>query len=267
MNNILQRIVEHKIEEVKQGKREYSQNQLIEQIEQQPKPRNFYQAIVDKVKQKQPAVIAEVKKASPSKGVIRQDFDPQKIAQAYQAGGAACLSVLTDQKFFQGHDQYLKIVKQTVTLPILRKDFIIDPWQIYHSRAIGADCILLIVAALSDPQLFEYTELAQQLNLTVLTEVHDEAELQRALATNSQLIGINNRNLKTFKTSLQTTAELAKQIPPQRIVISESGINTTADIKFLQQQKVNSFLIGESLMRQENPQTALENLLKQNEKQ
>jgi len=223
--------------------------------------RYFIRALQDKVKQGKPAVIAEVKKASPSKGVIREDFNPEEIAQSYQQGGAACLSVLTDVPYFQGHDDYLLMAKKATKLPVLRKDFIIDPWQIYQSKALGADCILLIVACLTDADLMHMTLLAQDLDMDVLMEVHDEKELKRALKTPAKLIGINNRNLKTFETDVATSERLLNHMDEGRLVVSESGIRNHADIVRLQSAGIHCFLVGESLMRQPQPGVALHELI------
>jgi indole-3-glycerol phosphate synthase len=206
-------------------------------------------------------LVAELKKASPSGGVIRQDFDAAALARAYQAGGATCLSVLTDGPHFQGSIEHLKAARKAVDLPVLRKDFVLDPWQVYESRAIGADCILLILAALADEQARSLAELARALDLDVLAEVHDRAELERALWLQTSLIGINNRNLKTLKTDLQTTIELAPLVPPDRFLISESGITTHDDVQRLAAGGVNCFLVGESLMRQADVAQAARTLL------
>ena len=223
--------------------------------------RYFIRALQDKIKQDKPAVIAEIKKASPSKGLIREDFNPVDIAQSYQQGGAACLSVLTDVPYFQGHDDYLLAAKKATDLPVLRKDFIIDPWQIYQSKALGADCVLLIVACLNDADLMHMTLLAQDLDMDVLMEVHDEEELRRALKTPAELIGINNRNLKTFNTDIATSEQLVKHMDDKRLVVSESGINSHADILRLREAGIDCFLVGESLMRQPQPDVALQQLL------
>jgi len=207
-----------------------------------------------------PAVIAEIKKASPSKGVIRENFDPVAIARSYEKGGATCLSVLTDVDFFQGADAYLQQAREACTLPVIRKDFIIDPYQVYEARTIGADCVLLIVAALSDAQLQELSQLAEQVGLDVLVEVHDEAELHRALKLNTPLIGINNRNLRTFDVSLQTTIDLLPLIPDDRIVVTESAIHTPQDVNFMRKHNVNAFLVGEAFMRADDPGVKLAEL-------
>lgn len=248
-SNILETILAHKAQEVRAKKAKVSLEALKAQCQDLPPCRDFVAALEARVKQQQAAIIAEVKKASPSKGVIKADFDPLKIARHYENNDASCISVLTDEKFFQGHDDYLQQIKQIVSLPLLRKDFIIDEYQIYESRVLGADCILLIVAALSDQQLRSYCTLAQDLGMAVLVESHDNNELQRALILPTPLMGINNRDLKTFHTDLKTTINLLIQIPPEKLVISESGISTQQDIEYLSQQGVYAFLIGESLMR------------------
>jgi indole-3-glycerol phosphate synthase len=205
-------------------------------------------------------VIAEAKKASPSKGVIRQDFKPAQIAQSYAQGGAACMSVLTDADFFQGHEDYLQQARAACNLPVIRKDFIIDAYQVYEARAIGADCILLIVACLQDEQMQQLAQLAQDLGMDVLVESHDAQELVRALKLSTPLIGVNNRNLHTFDLTLQTTFDLLALIPEDRMVITESGINTPADVALMQEHKVNAFLVGESFMRADDPGAKLAEL-------
>ena len=259
--NVLEQIVATKRDEVIVGKQQQSTDDLMGLIEQQSSCRGFYRAIKQRVLNDDTAVIAEVKKASPSKGIIRDDFNPAQIAQSYQKGGATCLSVLTDQEYFKGDDSYLQTVRQVVNLPVLRKDFMIDPWQIYQSRSLGADCVLLIVACLSDESLFELSGLAEQLGMDVLVEVHDEMEMERALSTSAKLIGINNRNLKTFETSLKTSQNLRPMVGGDRLVVSESGIHCSEDIKFLQQHDIHSFLIGESFMRHDDPGTQLKLLM------
>jgi len=207
-----------------------------------------------------PAVIAEIKKASPSKGLLREDFDPPAIARSYERHGAACLSVLTDADFFQGCEAYLQQARAACGLPVLRKDFIIDPYQVYEARVIGADCILLIVAALDDSALRELAQLAAELHMDVLVEVHDAGELQRALALNTPLIGINNRNLRSFETRLETTLDLLEHIPADCIVITESGIHSRDDVALLRGRGVNAFLVGEAFMRAPDPGEALAKL-------
>ncbi len=253
MSDILTKILRTKVEEIEKGSQQQSLQYLSQNVKNMPDCRGFYQAIKDKLTQNKAAVIAEVKKASPSKGLICENFDAVTAAQSYEKAGAACLSVLTDEDYFQGCNEYLQQARAAVSIPVLRKDFIIDAWQIYQSRALGADCILLIVAALADPQLYELTLLAKELGMDVLMEVHNHEELVRALNTPARLIGINNRNLKTFVTSLETSVELAKEIPSDRIVISESGIHSTQHVKMLQQNNINVFLVGEAFMRKDNP--------------
>ena len=254
---ILDKIIARKQEEIAAGKNDYTLGDLQAMAENQGKARGFARALFDRVRDKQPAVIAEIKKASPSKGVIRDDFDPVAIARK---NGAACLSVLTDQDFFQGHDDYLRAARNAVDLPVIRKDFMIDPWQIFESRAMGADAVLLIVAALSDAQLDELNHAAQQAGCDVLVEVHTEDELERAVKLNAELIGINNRNLHTFETSLNTTLSLAEKVPGDRMIITESGIHTAADVKLMRSNGIHSFLVGEAFMRQDDPGEGLKAL-------
>lgn len=261
MADILSTILQTKKQEIKSGQQSQSIEQFKLTIENLPVCRGFYSAIRNKMTAQQAAVIAEIKKASPSKGLISHNFDAKSAAISYEKGGATCLSVLTDVEYFQGHNDYLLQAKNAVNLPVLRKDFIIDAWQVYQSRVLGADCVLLIVAALADPQLYELTVLAQDLGMDVLMEVHDDAELQRALNTPAKLIGINNRNLKTFVTSLETSMKMAQSIPSDRIVISESGIHSAKDINDLQRHGINSFLIGEAFMRKDNPGAELNRML------
>jgi indole-3-glycerol phosphate synthase len=213
-----------------------------------------------KIDQGLPAVIAEIKKASPSKGVIRPEFDPAAIAKSYAKGGAACLSVLTDKDFFHGSEEFLRQARDACALPVLRKDFVIDPYQVYEARAIGADCILLIVAALGDAALLELSLLAAELDLDVLCEVHDAEELERALALPVPLVGVNNRNLRTFETSLDTSLELQELMEYDRIMVTESGIRTAEDVAMLREAGINAFLVGEAFMRAENPGRELQRL-------
>lgn len=216
-------------------------------------PRGFVASMRKRLENNDSAVIAEIKKASPSKGVMREHFVPAEIAKSYERGGAACLSVLTDIDFFQGADRYLQEARNACSLPVIRKDFLVDPYQVYEARVLGADCILLIVSALSQPQLVELNEIALSLGMDVLVEVHDHAELERALALPNELVGINNRNLHTFDVTLNTTLELLANIPENRIVVTESGITTKADVALMKKNNVNSFLVGESFMRVDQP--------------
>jgi indole-3-glycerol phosphate synthase len=225
------------------------------------KPRGFGRALMDASAAGHAGIITEIKKSSPSGGLIREDFDPAALALAYAEGGAVCLSVLTDEKYFSGQPEHFRMARAAVKLPVLRKDFILDAWQVYESRAMGADCILLIMAALDDVQARDLEELARGLDMDVLAEVHDEVELERALGLQTPLLGINNRNLKTLETTLETTERLARLCPPDRFLISESGIKAHADIERLRKVCVQGFLVGESLMREADVTLALRNLL------
>ena len=251
--DILKTILQRKSEEIAQRSAVSSQQQLAERAQAADAARGFIAAIERRICGNQPAVIAEIKKASPSKGVLREDFDPAAIARSYQQHGAACLSVLTDRDFFQGSEEYLQQARAACTLPVIRKDFIIDPYQVYEARAINADCILLIVAALDDHNLRLLLDLAHELRMDVLMEVHDDLELERALATGAQLIGINNRNLRTFETSLSTTLDMLGSIPDDRIVVTESGIHTVQDVQLMRDHNVNTFLVGEAFMKAADP--------------
>lgn len=251
--DILVKILNRKYEEVDALCAKRPLESIIKSIQDMAEPRGFVRAIENKINAGQSAVIAEIKKASPSKGLIRENFVPAEIAQSYEKGGAACLSVLTDIDFFQGSDGYLQEARNACALPVLRKDFVIDPYQIYEARLIGADAILLIVACLSDTQLSEFSALAQELGLDVLVEVHDREELQRALKLSTRLMGINNRNLRTFETTLNTTIELLELIPDDRIVVTESAIHLPEDVALMRKHQVNAFLVGESFMRAEQP--------------
>ncbi|MGI9323187.1 MAG: indole-3-glycerol phosphate synthase TrpC [Pseudomonadales bacterium] len=261
--NILTRIVAHKRDELAARQAKRPLRQLEEYIAAAPtmdSPRGFAAAIHAKADKQQPAVIAEIKKASPSQGVIREDFDPTAIAKSYADAGATCLSVLTDEKFFMGSDDCLKATRQAVALPLLRKDFVIDAYQVYEARALGADCILLIASLLSQNQLQEYCELAASLGMDALIEVHDQTELTQALAAAPPLIGINNRDLKTFDVDLNTTLALLPQIPAETRVVTESGIHQRADVERMMTQGVYGFLVGEAFMRADDPGAALQKL-------
>jgi indole-3-glycerol phosphate synthase len=261
MSDILQRILATKRAEVVAARQVRAWPELVAQSADTPPTRRFTQRI-QSVAATGPAVIAEVKKASPSAGVIRADFHPDQIARSYQAGGAACLSVLTDSPWFQGATEYLQQARKACDLPVLRKDFIIDPWQVHESRVMGADCILLIAAALGFEQLLELDGLAREIGLDVLVEVHDEEELQRALATGADLIGVNNRNLRTFNTDLETSRRLRASIPDTRTMVTESGISSRDDVKSMLAAGVRAFLVGEACMRAEHPGEALEALFR-----
>ena len=251
--DVLKKILARKKEEIAERSAKVSVQQLLDSAKDQSLVRGFVAAIERKLVQQQAAVIAEVKKASPSKGVIREHFEPAEIAKSYEKGGAACLSVLTDADFFQGHETFLKQARAATSLPVIRKDFIIDDYQIVEARAIGADCILLIVSALSRSQLHDLNQTALELGMDVLVEVHDRAELDLALELPNKLIGINNRNLHTFETSLDTTFNLLPHIDSNRIVVSESGIHNIDDVKIMRGHDVNTFLVGEAFMRVEEP--------------
>lgn len=259
--DILKRILKRKAEEVAARQKKVPLQELSQRAKSASAPRGFVNALREKIAEGKPAVIAEIKKASPSKGVLREDFSPTEIAKSYEQHGAACLSVLTDIDFFQGADEYLVAARNACSLPVLRKDFVIDPYQVTEARAIGSDCILLIVAALSDTQLSELSDLAASLNMDALVEVHDKEELDRALVLPISLIGINNRNLHTFETHLETTLDLLEAIPGDRLVVTESGIYTVADIATMRQHNVNVFLVGEVFMRADDPGEALERLV------
>jgi len=261
--DILKRILDRKREEIAARQAERSSEDLRRQIADLPRTRGFSAAIERKIAAGQAAVIAEIKKASPSKGLLRADFQPAQIARSYEVAGAACLSVLTDVDFFQGSDEYLRAARAACSLPVLRKDFTIDPYQIYESRVLGADCILLIVAALSDTQLNELNGLATEVGLDVLVEVHDGRELERALQLEVPLVGINNRDLRTFETRLETTQELLPRIPAGRVVVTESGIHARTDVQRLRSLGVNAFLVGEAFMKASDPGACLAELFGQ----
>ena len=260
MTDILARILEAKKEEVATARQMRSEADILREAKSRKDLRGFLKALEAKIAEGKPGVIAEIKRASPSKGVIRENFSPVEIATSYAAHGAACLSVLTDVQFFQGSSDYLRQARAACSLPVLRKDFMVDPYQIINARALGADCILLIVAALSPQQLREFEATAHELGMDVLVEVHDRAELDIALQLDSPLVGINNRNLRTFETSLQTTLELLPHIPEDKMVVTESGILTSDDVKLMRDNNVNAFLIGEAFMRAPEPGEALRDL-------
>jgi indole-3-glycerol phosphate synthase len=260
MNDILAKIIHTKKIEVATARQMRSESDLLREARNRKDVRGFVRAIEEKIEQDKPAVVAELKKASPSRGVIRENFNPADIAASYAAHGAACLSVLTDVQYFQGAYDYLRQARAACALPVLRKDFMIDPYQIIHARALGADCILLIVAALGPQQLREFESLATELGMDVLVEVHDQAELDIALELETPLIGINNRNLRTFDTTLETTLKLLPSVPVGKRVVTESGILTRDDVTRMRENSVNAFLVGESFMRATDPGVALREL-------
>ncbi len=253
MSDILNKILAVKRDEVEAGRRAHPVAELAERARAQAPARDFVGAIRARIARGEPAVISEIKKASPSKGVIRPDFRPSEIAIAYERAGAACLSVLTDRQFFQGAPEYLQAARAACHLPVLRKDFMVDPWQVYEARAMGADAILLIAAALDLAAMRELEALAGELGLAVLVEVHDADELEVALQLTTPLVGINNRNLRTFEVSLQTTLDLLGRIPSDRIVVTESGILAPDDVALMRAHAVNVFLVGEAFMRVPDP--------------
>ena len=257
MSDILEKILAVKRDEVAAAKRVRSLSATRAAAETAPAPRDFVGAMRAKIAAGSAAVIAEVKKASPSKGVLREHFDPAEIGKSYAAHGAACLSVLTDVQFFQGHADYLAQARDASGLPSLRKDFMIEPYQVYEARSMGADCILLIVAALDDARMRELEAAALSLGMAVLVEVHDAAELDRALDLQTPLLGINNRNLRTFQTRLETTLDLLPRIPAGKLVVTESGILSRSDVERMRGANVNAFLVGEAFMRADDPGVAL----------
>lgn len=268
MSDILRRILSVKRDEVTAAQQERSLDDLRRDAEQAAsecarpslRPRGFERALRAAIGAGRAAVIAEAKKASPSRGVLRADFDPAAIAASYEAGGAACLSVLTDRQFFQGSPDYLRIARAACSLPVLRKDFLIEPYQMYEARVWGADCVLLIAAALSDSQMAELESCARSLGMDVLVEVHDAAELDRALRLSTPLLGVNNRNLRTFEVSLSTTLDLLGRVPENQLVVTESGILTAADVATMRSAGVHAFLVGEAFMRAADPGGALREL-------
>jgi len=256
MNNtptILKKILDRKIEEVAERSQYKNLKDLEQEFDRYEQPRGFTNAIVNKINQKKAAVIAEIKKASPSKGVLRDPFIPQDIAESYKKGGAVCLSVLTDHDFFQGHEDYLISVRETVDLPVIRKDFLIDSYQVAEARAIGADCVLLIVSALDEHKLKDLHSQALEYGMDVLIEVHDSAEMDTALKVKNTLIGVNNRNLHTFDVSLKTTLDLQHKISEEQILVTESGILSSADVELMRSNDIHSFLVGEAFMRAGQP--------------
>ncbi len=260
MANILDTIIATKFEEIKESQKIKSLDQLQDEVINASQTRGFVKAIETQLSKNKAAVIAEIKKASPSKGVIRENFNPKEIAISYEKGGATCLSVLTDQQYFKGHANYLKEARAACNLPVLRKDFMVDPYQIYEARAMGADCILLIVAALPLSLMQELEEITHSLGMNVLVEIHNQEELDLALQLKTPLLGINNRNLKTFDVSLGTTFDLIKNINSDKIIVTESGIFTSNDVKMMQDHHVNTFLIGEAFMRESDPGHSLKTL-------
>lgn len=252
-SDILRTILAHKRDEVSERKKQRPLKKIRNELKNSPPVRGFEMALQKAIATNRPAVIAEIKKASPSKGVIREGFDPASIARSYEKNGATCLSVLTDEHFFQGADDHLRQARDACSLPVLRKDFMIDEYQILESRVLGADCILLIVAALADDRLQALAQTATELDMDVLVEVHDREELERAMMLRLPLIGINNRDLKTFTTDINTTIGLLHDVFPDRTVVTESGINTREDVQLLRKHEVNVFLVGEAFMRAPDP--------------
>jgi indole-3-glycerol phosphate synthase len=260
MSDILSQIVAVKREEIAAAQQRVSLQAIRADAESRVLTRDFEGALRRKIAAGRSAVIAEIKKASPSKGLLRADFIPADIAQSYAEAGAACLSVLTDRQFFQGQNDFLKQARASCDLPVLRKDFMVDPYQIYESRAVGADCVLLIAACLEDAQMAELEGIARSLDMAVLVEVHDAAELERALELRTPLLGINNRNLRTFEVTLQTTLDLLPRVPGDRLVITESGIQSKDDVRKMREAGVHAFLVGEAFMRADDPGSALAGL-------
>jgi len=258
--DILKKILARKQEEIAERSQTASLAELRERVERSSPPRGFLAAMQEKIQQGEAAVIAEVKKASPSKGVLREHFQPVDIAQSYEQGGAACLSVLTDADFFQGSEIYLQRARAACLLPVIRKDFIVDEYQVVEARAIGADCILLIASALDDVQMKELHAHSLELGMDVLVEVHDADELERAILLDANMIGVNNRNLRTFETSLQTTLDLLPQVPLGTLLVTESGIHLPEDVALMRENNVNAFLVGEAFMRAEEPGEKLREL-------
>jgi len=264
MSDILQRILAVKAAEVAAARASRGQDEVARLAAAAPPARDFAGAIRARIRDGRPAVIAEIKRASPSKGVIRADYDPAAIARSYERAGAACLSVLTDREFFQGDTEHLKQAREACGLPVLRKDFVVEPYQVFESRAMGADCILLIAAALEPATMAELESIALGLGMSVLVEVHDGSELEAALKLKTPLLGINNRDLRTFQTRLETTLELLPRVPPGRIVVTESGILTPGDVGRMRSEGVNAFLVGEAFMRAGDPGVELARFFNEN---
>jgi len=260
--DILKKILQRKTEEIAERCGKISQHELSRRIAEAGEVRGFAGALQKKMDAGDAAVIAEIKKASPSRGVLREQFEPAAIAASYERGGAACLSVLTDVDYFQGADEYLQQARAACSLPVLRKDFVIDPYQVYEARVLGADCILLIVAALDDAMLLELLQLAGHLQMDALVEVHDVQEMERALAIPASLVGVNNRDLRTFETSLETTLELMKDFPEDRLLVTESGIHTRGDVEAMRRNGVHIFLVGEAFMKAGEPGEKLAELFR-----
>jgi len=260
LSDILQRIVAAKRAEILEAKRRVAPLEMERRARAAAPARDFVGALTARISAGRSAVIAEIKRASPSRGLLRADFDPAAIAKSYESAGAACMSVLTDKEFFQGSPQHLETARSACRLPALRKDFMLEPYQVFESRTLGADCILLIAAALSPEAMIELEGVAASLGMAVLVEVHDGAELKAALALNTPLLGINNRNLRTFETRLETTLELLPQVPPGRVVVTESGILAPHDVARMRTQGVHAFLVGEAFMRAPDPGVALRQL-------
>lgn len=258
--DILKKILARKQEEIAERSQTASLAELRERVERSSPTRGFLAAMQEKIELGEAAVIAEIKKASPSKGVLREDFQPVEIAQSYEQGGAACLSVLTDADFFQGSEIYLQRARAACLLPVIRKDFIVDEYQVLEARAIGADCILLIASALDDVQMKELHAQSLELGMDVLVEVHDADELERAILLDANMIGVNNRNLRTFETSLQTTLDLLPQVPLGTLLVTESGIHLPEDVALMRENNVNAFLVGEAFMRAQEPGEKLREL-------